>query len=43
MTQEMLSFAKARIRQQYLDHEIDADTFAQLSEDIRIVEIRNAR
>lgn len=43
MNMEMLAIVKTMITSQYQNHEIDAGTFASLSEDIKLTEMRLAR
>lgn len=43
MTMEMLAIAKTMITFQYQNHEIDAGTFASLTEDIKLSEMRLSR
>lgn len=43
MTQTTLNAIKDTLRAQYIAHEISADTYATLSEDIAVIERRNRR
>lgn len=43
MNMEMLAIAKTMITDQYRNHEIDADTFVSLTEDIKLSEMRLSR
>lgn len=43
MSQAMLDVCTAELRRRYVNHEISADEFASLAEDIQLASRRNSR